>query len=72
MTIQEALQLLEEVKEIGGTAKAIFALPRAQFLNIMSRYGEAQYTFYKAEMYDKEDELAELETFYHERQYCNV
>ena len=72
MTINEAIELLEEVKNIGGSKEAVFNLSRVYFQSIITRYGEAQYTFYKAGMLAEEAELIDLEVFYHERQFLGL
>ena len=72
MTINEAIELLKEVKNIGGSKDAVFNLTRTRFQSIITRYGEAQYTFYKAGMLEEEAELISLEAFYHERQFLGL
>lgn len=66
MTIEQAKNILNTMRNT--TAQQVFAMPVAEFQAIVLNIGTAQYTFYKAGLFDLEDECMSLETPWHQRQ----
>lgn len=66
MTIEQATKILNTMKNT--TAQQVFTMPVADFQAVVSLIGEAQYTFYKAGLFDLESECMALETPWYQRQ----
>lgn len=66
MTIEQANNILNIMRNTSN--EQVFTMPVDDFQAVVTLIGEAQYTFYKAGLFDLETECMELESAWYQRQ----
>jgi len=70
MTVEQATDVLNAMRNTSN--EQVFAMPFNTFKAIVMLIGHSQYTFYKAGLYDLEDESASLESAWYQREMINA